>query len=97
MEIQKEIINQLGGNMFRMMTGAKDFTASGPATLTFKIGRNCKAVNAVRITLNPSDTYDCEFLAISKAGVKVRSKAEGIYCDQLRQTFTANTGLDTRL
>lgn len=96
-EIAKTILSQLGGNMFRMMTGAKDFTTYGNGALGFRIGRNAKSVNFVRITLNAMDTYDCEFLAVAKTGIKVRAKAEGIYCDQLKETFTRHTGLYTSL
>ena len=95
-EIAQTILNQLGGNRFIAMTGASSFSY-GDNTLSFRIGSNPKKVKAVRITLEPSDTYKMEFLAIRKMEVKTLSEKVGVYCDMLQEIFTNETGLYTKL
>ena len=93
-----EVLRQLGGNRFIMMTGAKNFVKNdAKKTISFKIGRNSKRVNHVRITLNSMDTYDMEFLWISVKGIKVVSKEMGVYNNSLQAVFTEHTGMDTSL
>lgn len=93
-----EVLRQLGGNRFIAMTGAKDFFKDDKkAMIGFKIGRNCNNINYVRITLNSMDTYDLEFINIRKFKVTIKSKAEGVYNDQLQSIFTEYTGMDTHL
>lgn len=93
-----EVLRQLGGNRFIAMTGAKNFVKDDDKQMIgFKIGRNAKNVNYVRITLNSMDTYDVEFLNINVNRVKTVSKVEGVYNDQLQEIFTENTGMATRL
>jgi len=92
------ILQQLGGNKFIAMTGAKNFVKDDKKKLiTFKIGSNIKNVNYVRIKLNQMDTYDMEFLNIRAGKIKVKSRAKNVYDDQLQQVFTHHTGLDTHL
>ena len=91
-----ELIKQLGGGRFIAMTGAKDFFI-GPKGVVFKIGRNSKGVNYVRINLNSMDTYDIEFLQVRNFKEKVKSQAKGIYADMLRGAFEQHTGLRTSL
>tara|TARA_R100000008_G_C3575401_1_gene164908 strand:- start:1479 stop:1808 length:330 start_codon:yes stop_codon:yes gene_type:complete len=90
------LLKQLGGNRFIAMTGAKDFAFSDKY-MSFKIGRNSKGINFVRIAHNSMDTYDMEFGFISMKGHKVKSKAKGIYADMLGQVFKKHTGLNVRL
>jgi hypothetical protein len=93
-----EVLRQLGGNRFIAMTGAKDFFKDDKKQqIGFKIGRNAMSVNYVRITLNAMDTYDMEFLSIRNGVLKVKSKADGIYNDQLQDIFTEHTGMYTHL
>ena len=92
------VLQQLGGNKFIAMTGAKDFSRNDDKQqIGFKIGRNARNVNYVRITLNSMDTYDMEFLNVSVKGSKVKSKVDGVYNDHLQEIFTANTGMHTSL
>lgn len=92
------VFEQLGGNKFRVMTGAKDFYRNDDKQeIGFRIGRNAKNVNYVRIRLNGKDLYDMEFLQIRKFKIKVKSKETDVYADQLQELFTANTGMDTHL
>lgn len=92
------VLEQLGGNKFIAMTGAKDFTKDDAKHMIgFRIGRNSKSVNYVRITLTPRDTYDMEFLGIRNMELKPRSKSTDVYADQLQEIFTEHTGMDTHL
>jgi hypothetical protein len=92
------ILAQLGGNRFIAMTGAKDFVRDDEKRqIFFKIGRNSKGVNYVRIRLTSMDLYDMEFLRVRAGQITVLSSEEGVYNDQLETVFTANTGLYTRL
>lgn len=90
------LIDQLGGNKFNVMVGAKNYVF-GDNGLTFKIGRNCHGINGVRIQLEPTDVYTVEFLRVSKKGVIVKSKHEGVYCNELRSLFEKQTGMVTSL
>ena len=96
MTVSKTILAQLGGQRFIAMTGANSFTGS-TSTLTFRLPKNSKGVKGVRITLDPTDTYTVEFLAMRKFEVVMLAKCEGVYCDMLREVFTDNTGLATSL
>ena len=86
------IIKDQLGHKALYMIGAKDLTGSENA-LSFRIGRNCKSVNAIKITLEPSDTYTVEFLR----GSKVVAKCEDVYCDSLHQVIERHTGMYTSL
>ena len=90
-----ETLKQLGGRRFMAMTGAKNF-AVGPKGMSFKIGRNSKNVNYVRIDLK-NDLYDMEFIQMRAGKLKVKSKEKGVYADQLQKMFTKNTGMYTSL
>ena len=91
-----EVIKQLGGGRFIAMTGAKNFVV-GPKGAGFKIGRNSKGVNHVRINLNSMDTYDVEFISIRGDKMTVKSEVKGVYADMLRDVFEQHTGLRTSL
>jgi len=100
--IADTIIAQLGGNQFRAMTGAKDFTFGERGELTFGLpARFAKdGINKVRVTLTADDDYTVEFFRINmraKEMVKTIATEEGVYCDTLRSTFTRVTGLDCTL
>jgi len=98
-----ETLKQLGGNRFIMMTGAKNFGV-GPKGMGFKIGRNSKKINYIRIDLDRGkDLYNMEFIRMArKKGelsptMKVVKKIKGVYADQLRDLFTKYTGMYTSL
>ena len=96
MTTAKTILQQIGGNRFLAMTGAKNLIG-GVNSLSMKIGRNAKKVTHVRIVLNHLDLYDVEFLSIRNLNVKTVDTASGIYADDLQRVFTGGTGLDTHL
>ena len=97
MTVAKTILEQLGGNKFRMMTGAKHFGARDNS-LSMKIGRNSSNSNYLKITLNSMDTYDMEFAKVTKMGEKKSvTEYNNIYNDMLTDQFTAHTGMYTKL
>lgn len=92
------VLGQLGGNKFIAMTGAKDFMKDDDKRMiAFKIGRNSKTVNYVKITLNGKDLYDMDFIRIRGANMKVVSTAKDVYFDKLQGMFTEHTGMYTHL
>lgn len=94
--IANTILAQLGGNMFRTMTGSKDFTAI-ESGIQFKVGRNSKSVNFCRIRLNGRDLYNVEYGFLRAGKLHVAKFTDDLYFDQLRADFTENTGLYTSL
>ncbi len=95
-QVAKTILQQLGGNKFIAMTGAKNF-GSSKNSLQFKIGRNSKSISHVIITLKSSDLYDVEFIRMRGTSRKVVKKLKGVYADQLGIMFKKYTGMNVRL
>ena len=95
-EIARTILQQLGGNRFVAMTGAKNF-GSTENSLSFKIGSNAKRINHVKITLNALDLYDVTYYRVRKYDFKVATESSNVYCDMLQSDFTTNTGMHTSL
>jgi len=97
MTVAKTILDQLGGNKFRMMTGAKNFGARDNS-LSMRIGRNSSNSNYLKITLNSMDTYDMKFCKLTrKFEEKSVTEYKNVYNDLMRGTFTAHTGMYTSL
>lgn len=61
MSVAEIILQQLGGNRFIAMTGAKDFVAD-TNSLKMKLPRNGSKANYCKITLEPTDYYTVEFI-----------------------------------
>ena len=97
--IAVEILNQLGGNRFIAMTGAKQFVSLEKGGLIFKLPSNFAAsgINLVKIELDPSDTYNVYFYKSRGVSLKEVKTMTMIYCDQLQEVFTDVTGLNTYL
>jgi len=95
-EIAKTILQQLGGNKFIAMTGAKNLGHTNKG-LQMKIGRNSKGITHVIINLKASDTYEMEFIKLRGASRKVVKKVSGVYNDMLGKIFTKYTGMRTSL
>jgi len=104
--VANTILQQLGGNIFMVMTGAHKLTAPDHYTLQFSLpGRSGFAksnINRVQIRLNPSlDLYDVEFSRVRKSGLQyvttVVSQSTGVYAEDLGRVFTEATGLYTRM
>lgn len=101
MAVANEIKRQLGPH-FPIMTGAKDWlgTADGEGSLVFSLPRNgfnAKRINKVRVMLCADDTYTVTFWKIRGAKVTVIAEVSDVYCDNLREVFTAETNLMTSL
>lgn len=64
--VAKTILEQLGGNKFRVMTGAKNLVGTDNS-LSFRLPGSgfCKqGINSVKITLNGSDLYDVRYMRV---------------------------------
>ena len=96
-DVARIIYEQLGGNKFRVMTGAKNLLNTGDG-LAMKIGRNSSNSNYLKITLNSMDLYDMKFCKLTrKFEEKSVTEYNNIYNDMLTDQFTAHTGMYTSL
>lgn len=99
MPIAEIILQQIGGNKFIAMTGAK-YLCSTDNSLRFQLpARFAKnGINYVIISLNSDDLYDIEFAKLRADRLTTIGEIEtGVYAEDLQKFFTARTGLDTRL
>lgn len=106
--VAQEILKQLGGRRFVVMTGAKNFVYDDNS-LWFHIPRNASKANYVKITLNGKDLYDVEFRTVrvgrfsfktgkmSKDVNNIVKRFEDVYFDMLQSILTEVTGMYTRL
>ena len=94
--VAKEILNQLGGNRFAVMTGSKNFGA-GENKLSMQLTRNRSGANYLTIKLTPMDLYTMEFVSIRAGKRIVKKVVEDVYNDMLTKIFEDITGLYTRL
>jgi hypothetical protein len=87
------ILEQLGGNRFKIMTGAKDFVGSATA-LHFSLPRGKK----FKIELI-DDLYTLTYYKWNRKAfnLDVIETVEGVYNDDLQTIFTNMTGLYTKL
>ena len=91
-----EILNQLGGRRFIVMTGTKQFIDMGDG-LKMKLTRNKLGAQFLYIQLLADDTYLMTFAKIVKFDWVVIEQIPGVYFDQLQTIFTEKTGLYTHL
>lgn len=94
--VAKEILRQLGGNRFVVMTGARDFVY-GSNSLTFRLPARMAKGTHVRTTLTGRDDYTIEMFRIRNLTPHMVSKSEGVMCDGLQRAFSDVTGLATSL
>lgn len=95
MKTSQIILDQLGGNKFIAMTGAKQLVG-GENMLQFGIGRGAvNKANKVRVDL-VGDLYEVRFFNIRGVNVKEISVHSMIYADGLAALFTEQTGMETR-
>jgi len=88
-KVAMEILRQLGGKRFIMMTGANQFL-SGSNWMAFKLPRAKDGNRRVKITLNSLDLYDIKFMSL---GGKTKKVVRGIYNDMLKDVISRHTGL----
>lgn len=100
MTIARTILEQLGGNRFLAMTGARDLIAHEDG-LSFRLPRGIakNKCTHVRVHLTAADLYDVKFQIYSARRLELREIGthEGVYAESLREIFTAETGLDCTL
>ena len=95
--IANEIYRQLGGNKFRVMTGAK-MMVSTENGIRMRIGRNKTNANFMEVSLNSLDLYDVTFAKLTKMGeMKSVKEYENVYNDMLVSIFESHTGMYTTL
>jgi hypothetical protein len=92
--IGNEIFRQLGGNRFCAMTGARHITTL-PDGLQFGLPRGFakNGINKVVIKLTSRDDYTVTFYKIVGTQVGIIAEREMVYVDNMREIFTAYTGL----
>ena len=96
-EVSNTIYRQLGGNRFRVMTGAKNMV-SHEFALSMKIGRNKTNANFMVVELNENDLYDVTFAKLTKMGeMKSVKTYDNVYNDMLVSIFESHTGMYTTL
>ena len=95
--VAETILKTLGGNKFRMMTGAKNL-AGDETSLSMRIGRNSSNSNYLKITLNSMDLYDMKFCKLTrKFEEKSVTEYSDVYNDMLTDVFEKHTGMYTKL
>lgn len=95
MTVAKTIAQQIG-NQALTMIGAKRFVDAGNG-LIFKVGRNSKSVNTIKIILNDSDTYTMSAYSIRGITIKPKGELSGLYFDQLNAGIESLTNMYTKL
>jgi len=95
-QIADTIVLQMGGRMFKAMTGVKKMVLLESGVRIFFKRTNGVKVNLVDIVLNASDTYDMTFMRIHGGNVETISEVDGVYCDMLQDVFEKETGLFVR-
>ena len=95
--IANEIYRTLGGNRFRVMTGAK-MMVSTENGIRMRIGRNKTNANFMEVSLNGLDLYDVTFAKLTKMGeMKSVKEYDNVYNDMLVSIFESHTGMYTTL
>ena len=108
MTVANIILDQLGGNKFIAMTGAKNFLADGN-TLRMTLPKNMSKANRLYITLEADDTYTMYFFKFTAGRLNKKTfeftedkttevkTVKGVYFDMLQDIFTQTTGMYTHL
>lgn len=96
----KTILEQLGGNRFTKMTGAKNYLG-GERSLIFRLPGGGGFVknngNHFRVELKGDDTYTLTLSRVRGSDLTMIEQQEGVYVENLQEVFTSMTGLYTRL
>ena len=89
------ILQQFGGSqrLKAMINGRDFFSENDGMTLRFKFS-SCRDANMCKVTLDADDTYTFELIKVGRLNKVTEFKSiSGIHADQLRELFTAYTGL----
>ena len=96
-DVANTIYRQLGGNRFRVMTGAKNMVSLENG-IGMRIGRNKTNANYMEVVLNSMDLYDITFAKVTKYGeMKSVKTYDNVYNDMLVEIFESHTGMYTSL
>ena len=96
-DVANEIYRTLGGNKFKVMTGARNMVSLENG-IAMKIGRNKTNANWMEITLNSLDLYDVAFAKLTRLGERKSLKEyKNVYNDSLVSLFESHTGMYTSL
>lgn len=108
MTVAQIILEQLGGNKFIVMTGAKNLIGD-ENSLKMDLPRNKSKANRLKITLDADDTYTMTFTKYKAGGMNRRTfefeepsekiiyTCSGLFFDQLQEIFTQITLMYTHL
>jgi hypothetical protein len=98
MTVAKTILQQLGGRRFTAMTGASSFSG-GERMLSFRLPARITKHRAwgMMVTLQADDLYTLELLRMKDFEVEKVDVRTDVFVENLRETFTDMTGLDTSL
>ncbi len=97
LSVANEILNQLGGRKFLVMTGSKNLMGD-TNSLQMHLTTNKAKAKYLRIELTPADTYTMVFSSFTRDYQQIiKEEVKNVYADQLQSIFTKVTGLDTRL
>ena len=97
--VPETILQQMGGaRRLQAMIGAYNFITNG-SDLSFSFpNRKRSKGNAVKVTYNEgSDLYDMDFFNLSVNGVKKVASFNGLFWEDLIETFENQTGLYLKL
>ena len=104
MSIAHTILEQLGGNKFTVMTGAKNYSSTGSGEgivggLSFKLPSNFAkdGINCVAVYLTGLDTYIMKFWKTKRMDLVLLHEVNDVYAEDLQRIFKDTTGLDTHL
>ena len=96
-DVANEIYRTLGGNRFRVMTGAKNMVSTENG-IRMRIGRNKTNANYMEVVLNSMDLYDITFAKVTRMGeMKSVRTYDNVYNDMLVSLFESHTGMYTSL
>ena len=90
MKVYETILQQLGGNMFIAMTGARLFHDGEKFIAKIK---GSKQYNHIEISLNSLDLYDIRFVKIGQYEVKKDETFNNIYFDGMKSLIEQETNL----
>ena len=91
-DVATTILQQLGGNRFRAMTGARHFGSTGNG-LSVKFPNRGGGPNHVQITLDERDTYTMTFNKLRGLTATKVAEHTGVHADELSRIFSETTGL----
>lgn len=97
MTVANTILEQMGGRRMAMMIGAHSFVGSKNSVSFRWKARGKDGINAIRIVLDPSDTYTVEFYSLRGMKRTPKYETSDVYAEALQPLFESKTGLALRL